>query len=85
MLMVLMLAVSRNLWKEGNAKEAKKYLQKMFAVVDAPHHHANIGNPVVDAILTQYLSICEQRKIHFEIFPTCCKMLWRLLRHAQKK
>lgn len=123
MLMVLMLAVSRNLWKEkealnsyylsiqeqhyhylenreketksfrhdmrshlyildqlleeGNAKEAKKYLQKMFAVVDAPHHHANIGNPIVDAILTQYLSICEQRKIQFEIkghMPVTCEL-----------
>lgn len=123
MIMVLMLAVSRNLWKEkealnsyylsiqeqhyhylenreketksfrhdmrshlyildqlleeGNAKEAKKYLQKMFAVVDAPHHHANIGNPIVDAILTQYLSICEQRKIQFEIkghMPVTCEL-----------
>lgn len=123
MIMVLMLAVSRNLWKEkealnsyylsiqeqhyhylenreketksfrhdmrshlyildqlleeGNAKEAKKYLQKMFAVVDAPHHHANIGNPIVDAILTHYLSICEQRKIQFEIkghMPVTCEL-----------
>lgn len=123
MLMILMLAVSRNLWKEkealnsyylsiqqqyyeyleereketkrfrhdmrghlyvlehliseGKGKEAGDYLKKTFDAVDTPHRHISIGNPIVEAILMQYMSICEQKGILFEIkghMPVDCNL-----------
>lgn len=123
MLLVLMLAVSRNLWREkemlnshylavqeehyqylenreeetkrfrhdmrghlymleqflreNKTEEAREYIKTAFAVVDAANTRVSVGNPIVDAILNQYLSMCESRKIDFEIrghMPVTCEL-----------
>lgn len=123
MLMVLMLAVSRNLWREkemmnshylavqeehyqylenreeetrrfrhdmrghlymleqflreNKTEEAQAYIKTAFAVVDAAQTRVSVGNPIVDAILNQYLSMCESRQIDFEIrghMPVACEL-----------
>jgi sensor histidine kinase YesM len=123
MTMVLILAVSRNLWKEKESmnsrylsmqekhyhylenreeetkrfrhdirshlymmeeflkeekiEDAKKYLRNMFDIVDASPNHISIGNPIVDAVLNQYISMCGERNIYIEIkghMPIDCEI-----------
>lgn len=63
--------------EKGDLGGARDYLRKTYDVVDSPQRGIYIGHPIVDAILTHYLSICEEKKIHYEIkghMPVSCTM-----------
>lgn len=63
------------LMREENKEEFHRYMKKVFGIVEAPIHHVDTGNSIVDAILNQYVDIFLHEEIEFDIkghLPSDC-------------
>jgi hypothetical protein len=71
------LFMLEKLLKENQMAEASEYIHSMLDIVDSSHNYVTVGNPIVDAIINLYMSLCRERKIHFEIhghMPVQCEI-----------
>ncbi len=55
------------LMRERKQEEFHQYMKKVFGIVEAPIHHVDTGNSIVDAILNQYVDIFLQEDIKFDM------------------